>query len=99
LLLLWLSVDAIQGRRSGTQQLTRHGDVREDHALLDQAVGIVAGAKLDGTNVADLIDAEFRLGGVEVKRAAASARPMQCTVELDQHEEPLRQRPELASRL
>src|SRR5579872_688005 len=96
LLLFGLAVHPIQRRRSSAQQLAGDGDVRENHTFFDQTMRIVARAQLDGANMSDGIDAKFRLRGVKIERSATHAGLMQRAVDIDQHEQTIRERPELA---
>ncbi len=56
-------------------------DVRRDHALLDQPVGIVAGPGADGIDLAVRAENNERLGIVEIDSAAAFARAPQSAVQ------------------
>ena len=78
-------------------QLVRHRDVGEDHAFLDQAMGVVAHAQLDGAHVLPCIDDEFRFGGVEVERSAARAGAVQRAVDVHQRHEAWHERTELGA--
>ena len=62
-----------------------HGNVGEDHALLDQAVRIVAYAQLDRAHPLARVDDELRLRRIEVQSAAARARLVQRAVDIHQH--------------
>ncbi len=75
LLLLGLAVHAIQRADAPRFELARHRDVREDHALLDEFVRLVALVHVHALDAARGIDVELRLGRVEFERAALVAMP------------------------
>ena len=59
-------------------------DVGRQHRLLDQPVGVVAGARDDALDAAVVVADDLRLGGLEIDRAAPLARLQQRTVDVVQ---------------
>src|SRR6185312_6682454 len=98
LLSLGLPMYAIKRRRVGLLELLGDRHVREDHALLDQAMGVVAGAQLDALHALRGVNHELRLGGIEVERAPLAARLVQGTIDIDQDEQRLYERSQLLAR-
>ncbi len=75
-------VDAVQRRVLARGEEVGGAHVGGEHALLDQAVGIVAHLGDDLRDLAVIVEDHARLGGLEVNRAALRAR-------LEQHAEEL----------
>src|SRR6185437_15789182 len=72
-------VDAVETWDRGLGKTTRDGFVRGDHEMLDQAVGLCLGARLDRADVAVLVEAELGLLGVDRERPARLARSLQVS--------------------
>ena len=95
LLVLGLPVDAIERRHLSPLERFGHRDVREDHALLDEAVRVVARAQLDAPHPLARVDDELRFCRIEIERPPAVARLIECAIDIDEHHEGLEQRTEL----
>ncbi len=64
-------------------ELARHRHVREDHALLDELVRLVAFVHVHALDAARGVDVELGLGGVELERAALVPRLEQRAIDVD----------------
>ena len=67
-------------------ELARDGHVREDHALLDELVSLVALVHIYALHAARRVDVELGLGGIELERAALVARLEQRAIHVDQRQ-------------
>ena len=98
LLILRLAVHPIERRNVRLLERLGHRDVRQNHALLDEAVRIVACAQLDGAHPLAGVDDEFGFRRIEIQRTPVAARLVERAVDIDQHHERLEQRTELGAR-
>ncbi len=74
-------VDAVQGRQLLALEQPRRRHVGRQHALLDDAVSVVAHQRMDRRDASLLVELEAGLGGIEVDGAALGARRVQRLVE------------------
>ena len=70
-------MDPVERRRGLRLEIGGHRLVREEHELLDQAVGDVALERDDRLDRPGLVDDDFRLVEVEINRSAAAPRVVQ----------------------
>ena len=77
-LLFGLAVHPVQASRLGETQRHRRLDVRGDHALLDQAMRIVAHHRVEALDPAVLADPRLDLAAAKIERAARFARRLQA---------------------
>ncbi len=91
-------MDAVERGSVGLLELLGDRHVGEDHAFLDQAVRVIAGAQLDALHSLRGVDYELRLGGVEIERTAFAACFVQRTIDVDEHQQWLDERPQLLAR-
>ncbi len=99
LLLIRLAVDPVQRHGLGVTQLACHSHIGQDHALLDQLVGLHSGLQRDRMDALVRVNVEGRLRRIEIQRAAGPARFDQHPVHIHQRHQPVHQRPELCARL
>ena len=97
-LLLGRAVHAVETARTRLLERTRRGDVRQDHALLDELVRLVARVAVDRLHALRGVELVERLGALEIERAAAMTRLEQRLVEVDERRDPRQQRPERLAR-
>src|SRR5690348_17327881 len=95
---LRLAMHPIQSRSTRLLELLRDCDIREDHAFLDQAVGIITGAQLYSTDTLRGVDHELRLGRIEVESAALATGFVQGPIDVHQYEQRLQQLSQLRTR-
>ena len=79
-------------------EFARHRDVREDHALLDELVRLVALVEVHALDAARGVDIELGLGGVELQRAALVTRLQQRAIHIQQWQQFVGERAELGAR-
>ena len=85
------AVDAIQRRHAMAVEVARRGDVRRDHALLDQPMRVVARLLDQRRDAPLLVELELQLRRVEFERAAPGALAQEAAIHAVQREQPLAQ--------